>query len=229
MSFNSLEKSKISADSVIQGIQENKSGLFKLIISVFYLVGIIGLSMPAFRPYFQALTPFHLLLSFGILLLFHTDWNKSFLVFSFSAFLIGFGSEVLGVHTGFPFGNYVYGTVLGIKLLDVPLMIGINWLLLVYLTGNLFEKRVKNNYLAAALGAGLMVAIDFLIEPVAIGLDFWTWEGGIIPLSNYIGWFVVAYLIHLIYRKALFHKNNRVSAFLMLNLTIFFTVLNFIV
>jgi putative membrane protein len=229
MSFNSLEKSKNSLNSVIQGILQNKSNLFKLIIFIFHLVGIIGMSIPEYRPYFQALTPFHLLLSLGILLLFHTDWNKSFLVFSFLAFLIGFGSEVSGVHTGFPFGNYSYGSVLGIKLFDVPLMIGINWLLLVYLTGNLFQKRINNDYLAAALGAGLMVAIDFLIEPVAIGLDFWTWEGGIIPLSNYISWFVIAYLIHLIFRKVHFQKENLVSVYLLLNLIIFFVVLNFII
>ncbi|WP_373521246.1 carotenoid biosynthesis protein [Aquiflexum sp.] len=228
MSYRPLEKSESKIEKAVQGIQEHKSGLFKLIISVFYLVGIIGMSFPVLKPYFQALTPFHLLLSLGILLLFHSDWNRYFMGFSISAYLIGFGSEVLGVHTGFPFGNYEYGSVLGIKLLDVPLMIGVNWLLLVYLTGNLFEKRVDNDFLAAALGAGLMVIIDFIIEPVAIGLEFWSWEGEIIPLSNYMGWFVVAYFIHLIYRRAMFEKKNLISGFLLLNLIIFFAVLNFI-
>lgn len=227
-SFSPLEKSESKIGAAIQRLPENKQSLFKLIISVFHLVGIIGMSVPELKPYFQLLTPFHLLLSLGILLLFHTDWNKSFLIFSVLAFLIGYGSEVLGVHTGFPFGNYEYGTVLGIKLLDVPLMIGVNWLLLVYMTGAFFEQKVQNDFLAAALGAGLMVIIDFLIEPVAIGLEFWSWEGGVIPLSNYIGWFAVAYLIHLIYRKSLFQKKNLISGFLMLNLIIFFAVLNFL-
>jgi uncharacterized membrane protein len=229
MSNTPLEKSESKFETVVQGIQGNKAGLFKLIISVFYLVGIIGMSLPELKPYFQVLTPFHLLLSLGILLLFHTDWNKPFLLFTALAFLIGFGSEVLGVHTGFPFGNYAYGSVLGIKLMDVPLMIGINWLLLVYLTGNLFENKIQNDFLAAGVAGGLMVAIDFMIEPVAIGLEFWSWEGGIIPLSNYIGWFAVAYLIHLIYRKAQFQKENPISGFLLLNLIIFFAVLNFMV
>ena len=120
MSYSPLEKSKSSTGTVIQDIQEHKSGLFKWIISVFYLVGIIGMSIPSIRPFFQALTPFHLLLSLGILLLFHADWNKSFMVFSIMAFVIGFGSEVMGVHTGFPFGNYEYGDVLGIKVFEVP-------------------------------------------------------------------------------------------------------------
>lgn len=229
MSNTPLEKSESKIESAVYAIRQNKSGLFKLIIFVFYLVGIIGMSLPVLKPYFQALTPFHLLLSLGILLLFHTDWNRSFILFSILAFLIGFGSEVLGVHTGFPFGNYAYGSVLGIKLLEVPLMIGVNWLLLVYLTGNIFEKKVNNDFFAAALGASLMVGIDFMIEPVAIGLEFWSWEEGVIPLSNYIGWFAVAYCIHLIYRKANFQKENLISGFLMLNLIIFFVVLNFVV
>ncbi len=228
MSYSPLEKSESKIGTTVQGIQENNSRLFKLIIFVFYLVGIIGMSVPGLKPYFQALTPFHLILSLGILLLFHTDWNRSFLFFSSMAFLIGFGSEVLGVHTGFPFGNYEYGSVLGVKLFEVPIMIGVNWLLLVYLTGNLLEKKVKNDFLAAGMGAGLMVAIDFLIEPVAIELEFWSWEGGEIPLSNYVGWFAVAYLIHLIYRKAMFQKKNLISGFLMLSLIIFFAVLNII-
>jgi putative membrane protein len=219
----------ISVFTNLQKIQEKRASLFKFIIFIFHLVGIIGMSIPNLRPFFQIMTPFHLLLSLGILLLFHSDWNKSFSFFAISAFLIGYGSEVLGVHTGFPFGNYHYGTVLGIQLFEVPLMIGVNWLLLVYLTGNLFSEKIKNNWLAAALGAGLMVGIDFLIEPVAIKLDFWSWERNEIPLSNYIGWLAIGYLIHLIFRKASFQKENPISSFLLINLIAFFIILNFIV
>ena len=37
-----------------------------------------------------------------------------------------------------------------------------------------------------------MVLLDIMIEPVAIELDFWQWEGGNIPLQNYLMWFIVA-------------------------------------
>ena len=93
----------------------------------------------------------------------------------------------MGVHTGFPFGSYSYGPVLGFQLFEVPLMIGVNWLLLVYMTGNLFRESIANDWLAAALSASVMVLLDIAIEPVAVALDFWTWEGDIIPLSNFIG------------------------------------------
>jgi uncharacterized membrane protein len=214
--------------SVIQEIQQNRSSLFKFIISIFYLVGIIGMSIPVARPFFQILTPFHLLLNLFVLLLFHKDWNKSFVVFTVLAFTIGFGSEVMGVHTGFPFGNYNYGSVLGTKLFEVPLMIGVNWLILVYISGHLLYNKIENDWLASFVSAGLMVGIDFIIEPVAIALDFWTWESGSIPLSNYLGWFGIAFIIQLIYRKMNFQKANVISPYLLINLVTFFVILNFI-
>lgn len=207
----------------------NKLGLnaqiFKFIIAIFYLVGIIGMAIPAVRPYFQMLTPFHLILSTVILLLFHKEWSSNFFLFSALAFLIGFGAEVVGVQTGLIFGDYTYGTVLGPKVLGVPLMIGVNWFLLVYVTGALFIKYISNDILAAAMAAIIMVFLDFLIEPVAIALDFWTWHSDGIPLSNYIGWFAVAFLIQIIYRKIPFTKSNPIAVFLLICLVVFFGIL----
>ncbi|WP_291784498.1 carotenoid biosynthesis protein [Cecembia sp.] len=201
----------------------------KILVSVFYLVGIVGMAIPDVRPFFQTLTPFHLLLTLGVMFWFHKDWNKNFLVFAALAWFLGYGSEVMGVHTGFPFGNYNYGPVLGIKLMEVPLMIGVNWLLLIYLTGSILNRLINIDWLAASIGAITMVSIDYAIEPVAIALDFWSWEGGIIPLSNYIGWFGVAFIIHMIYRKLQFKKENKIAVFLLANLVAFFLILNFIV
>jgi len=212
----------------IEKIQKNRIKLFKRIISAFYISGIIGLSIPMARPFFQMLTPFTLILSLSILLLFHSSWNKSFVVFAVLAMVLGYGSEVMGIHTGFPFGNYEYGKTLGFKLFEVPLVIGVNWLLLVYLTGNLFATRIKNDWLAALLAAALMVAVDFLIEPVAVNLDFWTWEGNIIPLSNYLGWLGVSFIIQMLYRKSGFPKENMISSYLLINMVTFFAILYFI-
>jgi putative membrane protein len=204
------------------------TGWFKIIISLFYFVGIVGMSIPAIRPIFQQLTPFHLLLSLGVLMWFHKDWNVSFSIFCVVAGVIGFGSEVSGVHTGFPFGNYWYGPVLGVQVFEVPLMIGVNWLLLSYLAGHFFNSKIQNDILAALAAAVLMVAIDFIIEPVAMSLDFWYWEGDVVPLQNYLGWLGVAFVIQIIYRKSSFSKSNAVSDFLLLNLILFFAILNLV-
>jgi putative membrane protein len=38
----------------------------------------------------------------------------------------------------------------------------------------------------------LMVALDLCIEPVAIALDFWTWQSDSVPIQNYLAWFITA-------------------------------------
>lgn len=204
----------------------DKVTIFKVIITIFHLVGLLGMTIPLLRPYFQFLTPFHLLLCTGLLFSFQKEWNLSFILFIFSSFWLGYGSEVMGVHTGFPFGNYSYGPVLGFQMFEVPLLIGINWLLLVYASGEIFHQKIKNDYLGALAGAVVMVVLDVLIEPVAVKLDFWSWENDNIPLSNFIGWLGVAFIIQLIYRKLSFIKSNPLSLYLLINLAAFFFLLN---
>jgi len=213
-----------ASNKTLQSIPRLNAKIFKFIIAIIYLVGIIGMALPILRPYFQMLTPFHLILSTVILLLFHQEWSRSFYIFAVLSFLIGFGAEVIGVQTGLIFGDYTYGTVLGLKVLGVPLMIGVNWFLLVYITG-VSCLTIKNDFLAAMSSALIMVILDFLIEPVAITLNFWTWHSEDIPLSNYVGWLAVAFLIQLIYRKSNFRKDNPIAIFLLISLAAFFGIL----
>lgn len=209
-------------------ILNNNLSLFKWIIAIFHLVGLIGLSSDNTRPYFQIFTPFHLLLSTGVLLLFHKSWGLGFIIFAFSSFFIGFFAEVVGIQTGLLFGNYWYGTVLGPHLFEVPILIGVNWFLLVYLSGNLFHKKIMNDWLGAIFGAVAMTIMDIFIEPVAVALGYWYWEGDTVPLSNYVGWFLVAFIIHMIYRRLSFEKDNELALFLFINLAAFFGILNLI-
>lgn len=198
----------------------------KIIIVALHLVGIIGLSLPGFQDLFLQLTPLQLLISLILILVFHQGWTDAFPIFAAAAFWIGFGSEIIGIHTGYLYGDYVYGPTLGPKLWEVPIIIGVNWFILSYLTGSLFQK-IKNDYYAALLGAVAMTSLDYIIEPVAVALDFWAWKFEIIPPSNYLGWLLVSFLIHLIYRKANFEKSNPIAAFLLMALILFFAILNF--
>ncbi len=197
-----------------------------LIIAI-YTAGAVGLSIPEYKELFEFLTPFQLIGTTCLLLLFHRGWNDSFPIFGAAAFWIGFGSEIIGIHTGYLYGDYVYGPTLGPKLWEVPLVIGLNWFLLVYLSGALFVKSVSNDFAAAALGAGVMTAMDYVMEPVAVAMNMWYWKFDIIPASNYAGWFLVAFLIHLIYRKANFAKENPLVPYLLVSMILFFTILNF--
>ncbi len=205
-----------------------KLTLAKIFIVLIYGVGFIGLSMPSFKETFLFLTPAQLLVTLFLILSFHRGWNDAFPIFAASAFWIGFGAELIGIHTGYLFGDYVYGPTLGPQLWEVPIIIGVNWFILVYLTGAVFQK-VPNDYYAAFLGAMAMTAMDYIMEPVAVALDFWYWKWDLIPPSNYLGWFLVSYLIHFIYRKANFEKENCLALFLLVSLILFFTILNFTV
>ncbi|MDP2041327.1 MAG: carotenoid biosynthesis protein [Algoriphagus sp.] len=197
----------------------------KTIIVALHLVGIIGLSLPEYQDLFLKLTPAQLLTSLILILAFHKGWTDAFPIFAAAAFWIGFGSEIIGIHTGYLYGDYVYGPTLGTKLWDVPIIIGVNWFILSYLTGSLFHK-IPNDYYAAFLAASAMTALDYIIEPVAVALDFWAWKFDVIPTTNYLGWLGVSFLIQLIYRKANFEKSNPISVFLLMALIIFFAILN---
>jgi putative membrane protein len=70
-----------------------------------------------------------------------------------------------------------------------------------------------------------MVAMDFNLEPVAIKLDFWQWESETIPISNYLSWFLIAFVIQMLYRKLAFAKENKLTFFVFLNLLLFFFLL----
>ncbi|MDR7132622.1 putative membrane protein [Algoriphagus sp. 4150] len=209
--------------------QNKRLIIAKIVVVALYAVGAIGLSLPEYREYFLMLTPAQLLVTMILLLGFHRGWSEAFPVFAAVAFWLGFGAELIGIHTGYIFGDYVYGAALGPKLWEVPIVIGVNWFILVYLTGSVFYKVTDNDFYAALLGATAMTALDYVMEPVASALDFWYWKFDIIPPGNYLTWFLVAFLIHYIYRKGNFEKSNPLAALVLIAMILFFGILNFTV
>lgn len=206
----------------------NRLAIYAIILlSLMHIAGVIGLGLETSRWLFQALTPFSLWTTGLLLILFQENKNAAFWRFALFAFGLGFGSEVLGVHTGLIFGDYAYGATLGLKVWEVPLTIGLNWLVLVIGTGYLSSRLAIPGWLKSAIGAALMVAFDFVMEPVAMALDFWDWSNSEIPLQNYMGWFGVAYLIQLSYHYGRFSKYNFLAGPVLLLQLLFFSALNF--
>lgn len=187
-----------------------------------YLAGLIGLNVPAAAPLFQFLTPLNLVASLGLLLLFHTNFRPAFWMYSLLAFAVGFLVEVAGVATGLIFGQYAYGDTLGFKLAEVPLIIGTNWLMLSYICGSVTDRLSVPVWAKVLLAAGLMTLLDVLIEPVAMRLDFWQWEGGVVPWQNYAAWFGVSVVLFLAYFKLPFRKQNQLAPLLLLLQFLFF-------
>jgi putative membrane protein len=189
------------------------------------MVGLIGLLSP-YKPLVASLTPVTLLLSFGLLLYNHPKLSQKWIGVLGVVFLAGFGVEVLGVKTGFPFGNYAYHENLGPKLFDVPLMIGINWAMLIYCSGQIL--RVSSNpFIQSAIGATFMLFYDMALEPSAIELNFWQWENNTIPIENYAAWFFIAFVLHVFVEKVVGSAPNKIAKELYFIQLIFFSILNF--
>ena len=194
------------------------------ILIILYTVGLIGLSLEDYREDFLGLSFVNLLISFIILLLARYQHSLSFYVFVCFAFTIGMAAEWIGVHTGVLFGNYSYGESLGFKLFEVPLIIGVNWVMLTVMSTSIVAKLHLHWVLRACLSALLMLLLDIFIEPVAIVSDYWTWEGEI-PLYNYMSWFIITLFLHLIYFGVNLAEKNKVATALYFIQLIFFIIL----
>ncbi|MBC8110067.1 MAG: carotenoid biosynthesis protein [Verrucomicrobia bacterium] len=179
-----------------------------LLMTAMYITGLIGLNLADSRAIFRWFVPWHLLANAVLLLYFHEDWNRHFFIFCVVTYLTGFLVEWAGVETGVIFGKYWYGNTLGLKLAGIPLMIGVNWLVLVYITGVLCEPLKVHFLFKAILAASLMTGLDFLIEPVAMKHDFWQWENSVVPFRNFVGWWLTALLLQVLFQKLTFEKKN---------------------
>jgi putative membrane protein len=209
---------------------------------LFHTIGLIGL-MFFDKSFFLAATPYNLLLSFSLLIWTQTDKNINFFVFLILCFAVGIIVEIIGINTGLLFGDYTYGDVLGFKVQHVPVLIGVNWFIIIYCSGvsinTLLMKAIKRvaedtgktpmalKALSVIVdGATLAIFFDWLMEPVAIKLGYWVWNGdGSIPMFNYICWFVVSLLLLTAFHFAKFNKQNKFAVNLLLIQLMFFLLL----
>jgi len=199
----------------------------KIFLVIFYTVGIIAIYTPFTSSFFMALTPLALMMSFGFLMVFHYDFDiKSIRVFSF-ILVLGYLIEVIGVNTGLIFGSYKYGDDLGYKLFETPLIIGFNWLLMIYITASMVENLKAGTLNKILLASGLMIIYDLVLEQLAPKLDFWHWENNIIPMQNYIAWFCIAVFFHSLLKIYKIKTINTLSLTIYLCQVLFFFALLF--
>jgi putative membrane protein len=209
----------------------NKKNISIAVIVIFHLVGLIGFSVDELIPLFKILVPFHLLLMTFILLYNHNDFNKSFLLFISIVYVASFLIEGIGTNTGLIFGEYEYLTTLGYKIWNTPLMIGINWLILVYSAGVYIQRIIPSNsassvFIKSIIGAALLTLIDYFIEPIAIKFDYWAWQNTLVPLQNYVAWFITAFVFMLVFNKLNFNKSKPIAHILLIVQSLFFVLLS---
>jgi len=153
------------------------------------------------KDFFLSSTPYVLTLTLFLLTV-NNSINKKFLIRLFLIFLLGLTVEIIGVNFSIFFGEYKYGNNLGIKIFDVPIVIGFNWVLLIVLTGNFAHKIFPKSIILRVLtGSIMMILLDLLIEVSAPKLDYWEFTVNPVPLSNYLWWFIFSILFHFIYQS----------------------------
>ena len=196
------------------------------VIAVFHMVGLVGFLIPATHPYFMKMVPFHLLLMFAIIVFTYNGDIKRLSLFVCGVFLCGWLVEVLGVHTGKIFGSYYYGNTLGYKIAAVPLLMGVNWVILIFSIGQMMKSlKVRNSILASLLGALVLIIFDFFMEPVAMKFDYWQWDWHEIPLQNYIAWFIVSVILLKFYYALGLKQQKYIGTAMFVAQLIFFVVL----
>ncbi|WP_009886468.1 carotenoid biosynthesis protein [Ferroplasma acidarmanus] len=105
-----------------------------------------------------------------------------------ASYILAFFIEFLGVHTGIPFGRYVYSSILGPELLSVPVAIPFLWSSLLYFSWLAGRGKIVTSSI-------LMVAIDLSFDP-RFSIHLWHWAvPGIyfgVPLTNFAGCFIAS-------------------------------------
>lgn len=78
-----------------------------------------------------------------------------------------------------------------------------------------------------ALLAGLIAALfDFILEPSAASLGYWTWQDHAVPLRNYAAWFLLAAGAGLLYRLSGLRLRSLLPALYLVLQSCFFVALN---
>lgn len=208
-------------------MQWSKENIIVILFFTLHLVGAVGLMVDDLKSLFLFLTPYNLAISFALLLWGNMDFSLKFFKVVSVLFLTGYCIEVAGVQTALLFGDYSYGKTLGLKLLDVPVVIGANWVLLTLSCFAVSTYFTTRSVLQLLLSSFLMVLLDVMIEPVAIHLDFWQWADGDIPFQNYLMWFIVAFFMNWVVSFNRLKFNVKLGFGLLISQILFFTIQSF--
>ena len=128
--------------------------------------------------------------------------TRGILIFFAICLVIGNVFENLGVSIGIPFGGYYFTGVMGPKLFAVPILLGLAYLGMGYLSWTLacvIADGTRNPLTGPRVvtvpfvAAFIMMAWDLAMDPVwSTIVHAWIWrDGGAyfgVPISNFLGW-----------------------------------------
>ncbi len=222
--------------------QSKKSDYALWIALLIHAVGLIGiLYIDRYR--FVVLTPINLLIMAGFLLRTRGEKNYRLYVFALICWTVGMLAEITGVQTGILFGSYRYGKWLGPAFAGVPLLIGVNWFIIICCSAALAHKifslvtsgknsartGIRNQLVFILAGALLATIFDWIMEPGAVKLGFWIWKGdGSVPFLNYVCWFALSAMLLFVFQRLRINPVNRFAVQLYFIQAIFFVAIRFL-
>ena len=166
--------------------------------------------------------------------------GKNTIIFFTIMYAFGFISELLGAKYGWIFGNYYYNSdtfFFGVE----PFMTPISWTIIIYtaytitnlLLSGFNREKFSIQYKILPAGAILLIILssidgliamnlDMILDPVNVDSSIagWVWiDGGPyynIPISNFIGWFLVTFLATIIFRfySTIYNKKENIVTLL---------------
>jgi bisanhydrobacterioruberin hydratase len=230
----------INKEKLLSQQQKNNIALFFAI--VFHACGAIGIVYTSYKEWFIQYTPVNLLVMAALLVLTQKEKNMAFLFFLVTCYAIAMIAEMIGVSTSYLFGKYEYGTVLGPKLYGVPWLIGVNWFIAVFCSGNIVfrlnewvYKKLPADMLPSrtvqlfsfVIDAAILTTLfDYILEPSAIRLGLWKWlPDNSIPVYNFVCWFGISAALLTVFRLLRFDKHNQFAIHLFIIQILFFLAL----
>jgi len=214
-------------------LTKDKTKLNTVLLAIIFMVGLAGM---LFKPkLFAQLTPLNLIVSAVLVLHKHARIDKLFYITLIFVWISAWLLEMIGTQTGKIFGHYNYGNALGFKILNTPVIIGLNWFLTCYCSIQAAHRVLKfypmrnlqSAQIALALFAGLfMTLLDLFIEPIAAKLNFWHWQDNKIPLQNFTAWFCFGTSFCYLMIKSGVMQNNVMGLRLYIIQLMFFAIIN---
>jgi putative membrane protein len=115
----------------------------------------------------------------------------------------GLLAEAVGVATGVPFGRYDYAGTLGPRVLGVPVVIPLAWVMMAWPAYLVGVRLARGRFARVAVAAAALASWDLFLDPQMVAAGHWRWSDpspalpGVptVPLTNYAGWALVAFVL----------------------------------
>jgi putative membrane protein len=112
--------------------------------------------------------------------------------------------ESSAIHTGFPYGDFIYNDLLGEKVFGLtPWTVAFAWppllLLAFWFTKSIKTINITDSWWKTGMfTAFIAMSLDLVLDPAAVYLGFWEWsEPGFfygVPLVNFLGWLLSCFI-----------------------------------